>query len=116
MFRMFLYFVSFQNIAGKKLKSLLAFDPRYFTFASTLSGAIERLKSKIVITYPKDVEIVELTKRLLRGGYSSVHTRLGFDSEIFTPKTEDYLKKKEDIVENLRNLYGDPNEEKDRKI
>ena len=116
MFRMFFYFVSFQNIAGKKLKSLLAFDPRYFTFASTLSGAIERLKSKIVITYPKDVEIVELTKRLLRGGYSSVHTRLGFDSEIFTPKTEDYLKKKEDIVENLRNLYGDPNEEKDRKI
>lgn len=94
----------------------MAFDPRYFTFASTLSGAIERLKSKIVITYPKDVEIVELTKRLLRGGYSSVHTRLGFDSEIFTPKTEDYLKKKEDIVENLRNLYGDPNEEKDRKI
>ena len=32
------------------------------------------------------------------------------------PKTEDYLKKKDDIVEKLRNLYDEPNEKKDRKI
>ena len=40
-------------------------------------------------------------------GYSSVHTRLGFDTEIFTPKSLEYVKEKDEIVEKLRYLYNE---------
>ena len=57
-----------------------------FTSASTLSGVIERIKSKVILNYPKNVEVVYLMGSLLSGGYSSVQTRLGFDTKMFTPK------------------------------
>ena len=43
---------------------------------------------------------------LLSGGYSSVYTRLGFDTKMFTLKSAEYVKHKHDIIEQLRNLYG----------
>ena len=46
---------------------------------------------------------------VLSGGYSSVHIRLGFDAEMFTPKSAKYMKQKDDIIEQLRNLYGEKN-------
>ena len=49
-----------------KNKRIQVFDPSYFTSACTLSGAIERVKSKLIITHPKYVETVELTESLLR--------------------------------------------------
>ena len=51
----------------QKMKDATVFDPRCFTSASTLSGAIERVKSKVIITLPKDVETVELMESLLSG-------------------------------------------------
>ena len=99
-----------------KNKESTGFDLRCFTSASTLGGGTEGLKSKVVIIYPKEIETVELAERLLSGGYSSVHTRLNFDSEIFTPITKGYLKKNDDIVEKLRNLFSEPNEKKNRKF
>ena len=65
-----------------KITESTGFNPRCFTSASTLSGAIERVKSKVILTYPRNVEIVDLMENCLSGGYSSVHTRLGFDTEI----------------------------------
>ena len=47
--------------------------------------------------------------------YSSVHTRLGFDTEIFTPQSPEYVEQKEDIINNLRDLYGEKNEKQERK-
>ena len=47
---------------------------------------------------------------LLNGGYSSVHRRLGFDNEMFTPKSADYMKQKDDIIEQIRNFYCEKNE------
>ena len=44
---------------------------------------------------------------LLSGGYSSVYTRLGFDTKMFTLKSAEYVKQKHDIIEQLRNLYGE---------
>ena len=44
---------------------------------------------------------------LLSGGYSSVYTRLGFDTKMFTLKSAEYVKHKHDIIEQLRNLYGE---------
>ena len=69
----------------QKIKVSTGFDPRCFTSASTFSGAIERVKSKIFITFPKGIE-TELAESLLSRGYSSVHLRLGFDNEILPLK------------------------------
>lgn len=59
------------------------------------------------MTFPKVVETVDLMESFVSGGYSSVHTRLGFDTEIFTPKSLDDVKKTDEIVEKLRKLYGE---------
>ena len=52
---------------------------------------------------------------LLSGGYSSVHTRLGFDTEIFTSKSKEYIEQKNNIVEKMRNVCGEPDEKKQKK-
>ena len=88
----------------QKIKESTGFNQRRFTFASTLTGAIERAKSKVILTYPRNMEMVDLMKKLLSGVYSSVHTRLGFDTEMFTPKSKEYFDEKDQIVDNLRNL------------
>ena len=90
----------------EKIKESTGFSPRCFTYASTLSGATKRVKSKVILTYPRNVKIVDLMEKLLSGVYSSVYTRLGFDTEMFTPKSKEYLDEKYQIVDDLRNLYG----------
>lgn len=82
-------------------------DPRCFTPASTFSGAIERIKSKVILTCPRDIEIVDLVESLFSGGYSSVHTRLGFDTEMFTPESAEYIKERDEIIDQVRNLCGE---------
>ena len=52
---------------------------------------------------------------LLSGGYSSAHSRLRFDTEMFTPKSPEYIKEKDEIIEQMRNLYGEKNAKKKRK-
>ena len=52
---------------------------------------------------------------LLSAGYSSVHTRFGFDTEIFTPGSPEYVEQKEDVINNLRDLYREKNEKQERK-
>ena len=52
---------------------------------------------------------------LLSGGYSSVHTRLGFDTEIFTPKSKEYIEQKNNIIEKMRNVCGESDEKKQKK-
>ena len=99
----------------QKIKETTGFDPRCFTSASTLSGAIERIKSKVIITFPTDLETVCLMESSLSGGYSSIHTWLGFDIEIFTPRSSEYVEEKEDIINKLRDLYGEKNETQERK-
>ena len=99
----------------QKVKDETRFDPKCFTSASPLSGIIERIRSKVILTFPKDVETVDLMERLLSGGYSSIYTRLGFNTEMFTPKSLGYVKEKDEIVEKLRNLYGEKNEKAERK-
>ena len=78
----------------QKIKNNSGFDLRRFTSASTLSGAIEQIKSKVILTFPFSIEIVDLMENLLSGGYSSAHTRLGFDTEMFTPKSKENIEQK----------------------
>ena len=83
------------------MKDVCGYDPRCFTSASTLSGAIERIKSKVIITLPQSNEMVDLMESLLSGGYSSVHTRVGFESKIFVTPTEDFLIQNGDILKKI---------------
>ena len=99
----------------QKVKNEMGFDPKCFTSASTLSDAIERIKSKVILTYPRNVEVVDLMESVLSCGYSSFHTRLGFDTEMFTPKIPEYMKEKDEIIEQMRNLYGEKNDKKEKK-
>ena len=49
----------------QKIKNKMVFDPRCFTSASTLSDAIKRIKAKVILTYPRNVEVVDLIGSLL---------------------------------------------------
>ena len=93
----------------QKIKEDMGFNPRCFTSASTLSDAIDGLSQKLSLHTP-DIETVELMERLLNGVYSSVQTWVGFDTEMFTPKSKEYLAQKDKIVDDLRNIYGEPDE------
>ena len=99
----------------QKIKENTGFDPRCFTSANTLSGAIERIKSRVILTYPRNVEIVDHMESLLSGGHSSVHTRLVFDKEMFTPKIPKYIKEKDEIIKQMRNLCCEKNEKSEKK-
>ena len=72
-----------------------------------MSNSIERIKSRVVLTYPTDVEIVDPMESLLSGGYSSVHTRLGLNTEMFPPERAEYMKEKDEIIDHFRNLCGE---------
>ena len=88
----------------QKIKEDTGFDPRSFTFMSTLSGAIDKVKSKVILTYPRNVEIVDFMESLFSGAYPSVHARLGFETEMFTPESQEYMKEKDKIIKQMRNL------------
>ena len=65
------------------------FNPRKCNSASALSGYIEREMSKVIIALPTNPEHVEIFAKTVTGGFSSVNTRLAFDSQIFLPKKAD---------------------------
>ena len=99
----------------QKIKDEIGFDPRCFMSWSNLSGAIERIKSKLILTYPRNVEVVDLMESLLSGGYSSARTRLGFDTKMFASKSAEYMKQNDGIIEQLRNLYSEKKEKTEKK-
>ena len=94
----------------QRTKDDTGFDPRCFISASTLSGAIKRIKSTVILTFSTNVETVDLMEKIISGRYSSVHTRLGFDTEMFTPKSEKCMKEKDRILEDIKSVIGDPDE------
>ena len=53
---------------------------------------------------------------LLSEGYTSVRTRLGFDTEIFTPKTKECLTNKGNILAQIRDLHGEKDERKKGRV
>ena len=62
------------------------FNPRKCNSASTLSGCIEREMSKVIISFPTNVEHHEIFEKTITGGFSCVNTRLAFDTSIYLPK------------------------------
>ena len=71
------HFQAMQNTYG--------FNPRKFNSASSMSGCIEREMSKVILALPTKHEHVELFEQTVIGSFSSVNTRLVFDSQILLP-------------------------------
>ena len=61
------------------------YNPRIINSVSKLSGCIEREKSKCILTLPVDNTQMEVFEKTLSGEFSSVNTRLSFDTEVLMP-------------------------------
>ena len=61
------------------------FNQRKFNSASTLGGCIEREMSRVIVALPTSNEAVDIFEQTITGGFSSVNTRLAFETEILLP-------------------------------
>ena len=75
------------------------FKPRKCNSASSMSGYIEREMSRIIIALPTKLEHVEIFEETVTGRFSSVNTRLAFDTQILFPS----LEKKDNLEKNPMN-------------
>ena len=60
------------------------FNPRKCNSASSISSCIEREMSRTILALPTKLEYVEIFKQTVTGGFSSVNTRLTFDTQFLT--------------------------------
>ena len=61
------------------------YNPRIINSASKLSGCIQREKSNCILALPINNTQMEIFEKTLCGGFSSVNTRLSFDTELLMP-------------------------------
>ena len=81
------------EIIGNRFQAMqntYGFNPRKCNSASSMSGCIEREMSKIAIALPTKYEHVEIFEQTVIGGFSSVNTRLAFDSQILLPNLNEH--------------------------
>ena len=74
------------------MTSKFPYNPQQCIFASSPSGCIDRYLSKVIISLPTQVEIVDLFKQILIGGFSCVNMQLSFNSKIFCGHLKENLK------------------------
>ena len=79
----------FQSMQDKS-----GYNPRIINSASKLSGCIQTEKSKCILALPINNTQMEIFEKTLSGGFSSVNTRLSFDTELLMPNLtqNDYQK------------------------
>ena len=73
------------------MQDTYGFNPRKCNSSSSMSGCIAREMSKIVLALPTKYEHVEIFEQTLIGGFSSVNTRLDFDSQILLPNLNEHV-------------------------
>ena len=61
------------------------FNPRKCNAASTLSSCIEREMYRVIIALPTYNEVVDIFEQTITWGFSSVNTRLAFDTGTLLP-------------------------------
>ena len=66
----------------QKMQDKTGYNPRIINSASKLSGCIQREKLKCILALPVDNTQMEIFEKTLCGGFSSVNTRLSFDTEL----------------------------------
>ena len=64
-----------------------------------MSGCIEGEMSKVILPLPTKLDHVEIFEQTVTGGFSSVNTRLAFDTQILLPNLDD----KTNLENNLLN-------------
>ena len=67
------------------MQDTYVFSPTRCNSASSMSGCIEREMSKITLALPTIYDHVEILEQMVTSGFSSVNTRLAFDSQILLP-------------------------------
>ena len=67
------------------MQDTYGFNPRRCNSASSLTGCIEREMPKIILVLPTKYDHAEIFKQTITGVFSSVNTRLAFDSQILLP-------------------------------
>ena len=75
------------------------FNPRKYNSASSMTSCIERGMSRIILSLPTKLEHLEIFEQTVTGGFSSVNTRLAFDTQILLPN----LDHKDDLQNNPLN-------------
>ena len=85
------------------MQNAYGFNLRKCNSASSISGCIEREMSKIILALPTKYEHAEIFEQTVIGGFSSVNTRLTFDSQILLPN----LDFKDDLNHNPMNKNFD---------
>ena len=75
------------------LNNKFKFNSRKCNYVSSFSGCIQGDKCKCITALPTWTEHVELFEKTLIGGFSSVYTRLAFDSRFFFPTTKNKMLK-----------------------
>ena len=82
-------------------------NPLNCSFASTLSGANQRVQCKCILAYPTNAVMVELMEKTLIGGMSIVNTRLGFDCNLFLNES-----RQQKLIYTIRNRETNETEDK----
>lgn len=67
------------------MQEMYVFNPRHCNSAITLSGCIEKNKSKVIITFPTSPDVIQLFEKTLIASFSWVNTGLALDREILLP-------------------------------
>ena len=76
------------------------FNLRKCNSAGTLSGCIEREILRVIIALPTSNVVVDISEQTITGGFSSVNTRLAFDTEILLQNLINQEKSEEKSEEN----------------
>ena len=87
------------------MHELYGLNLRRCNSASTLSGSIEREMSKVITVLPTSDESVEIFEQRITGSFSSVNTRLAFDTEILLPNSLENTTIKDLDSDDLRKDY-----------
>ena len=64
------------------------FNPGQCNSASTLSGFIERKMDRVILALPTKLEHVGIFEQKIKGDFSSVNTRLAFNTQILLPNLD----------------------------
>ena len=86
------------EIRFQAMQNTYGFNPRKCNSASSMSGCIEREMSKVILTLPTKYEHVEIFEQTAIGGFSSVNTRMAFDSQTLLPNLTNQKKLETDSI------------------
>ena len=76
------------EIRFQAMQNADGFNPRKCNSASSMRGCIEREMSKIILALPTKCKHAKIFEQAVIGGFSSVSTRLAFDSQILLPNLD----------------------------